>query len=117
MVDLAFGKAGLADEAVKFLEELANCAVFESKFEDASWFYWKLSKQYADIAKKSTGKNFVVLESASNNFVLISFWVLPSDEREKRNSLQRFLTFSKLADLYYVYSSIHQYMVRIVENV
>ncbi|KAM7541314.1 hypothetical protein Aperf_G00000023570 [Anoplocephala perfoliata] len=107
----AFEKAGLAEEAVKFLEELASCAVFESKFEDASWFYWKLSKQYAEIAKKSVGKNFVKPNSTfSECDHLIRFRVLFSDRREKRNSLQRFMTFSKLADLYYVYSNIHQYM-------
>ncbi|KAL5111573.1 hypothetical protein TcWFU_002419 [Taenia crassiceps] len=82
----AFAQAGLAKEAVKFLEELANCAVFESRFDDASSYYWKLSRQCAEVAKNT------------------------NDVRTKRNNLRRFQEFSKLADLYYVYSNIHQYM-------
>ncbi|CDS40401.1 intraflagellar transport protein 122 [Echinococcus multilocularis] len=82
----AFAQAGLAKEAVNFLEELASCAVFESRFNDASWYYWKLSRQCAEVAKKA------------------------DDMRAKRNNLKRFEVFSKLADLYYVYNNIHQYM-------
>ncbi|VDM32299.1 unnamed protein product [Hydatigera taeniaeformis] len=82
----AFAQAGLAREAFKFLEELASCAVFESRFDDASSYYWKLSRQCAEVAKNT------------------------DDIRAKRDCLKRFEEFSKLADLYYVYNNIHQYM-------
>ncbi|KAL5962078.1 hypothetical protein TSMEX_010391 [Taenia solium] len=82
----AFAQAGLSKEAFKYLEELASCAVSESRFDDASLYYWKLSRQCAEVAKNT------------------------DDIRIKRNNLKRFKEFSKLADLYYVYDNIHQYM-------
>jgi len=46
----AFHKAGLQDEAVKVLEQLTHNAVVESRFDDAGYYFWKLSGQCLDIA-------------------------------------------------------------------
>jgi hypothetical protein len=48
---LAFHKAGLQTEAVKVLEQLTHNAVLESRFNDAGYYFWKLSIQCLDIAK------------------------------------------------------------------
>ena len=62
----AFARAGLANEAVKFLEDLASCAVAESRFGDASWYYWKLSSQCAEVAKVAEGE---LLCNLNNNIL------------------------------------------------
>jgi len=47
----AFHKAGLQAEAVKVLEQLTHNAVIESRFNDAGYYFWKLSIQCIDIAR------------------------------------------------------------------
>lgn len=47
----AFHKAGRQAEAVKVLEQLTHNAVVESRFNDASYYYWMLSMQCLDIAR------------------------------------------------------------------
>ena len=47
----AFHKAGLQAEAVKVLEQLTLNAVNESRFDDAGYYFWKLSIQCLDIAR------------------------------------------------------------------
>ena len=49
-ISAAFHKAGLQDEAVKVLEQLTHNAVMESRFNDAGYYFWKLSMQCLDIA-------------------------------------------------------------------
>lgn len=46
----AFNEAGFKKEAIKVLEELTFNAVVESRFNDASYYYWLLSKEYLQIA-------------------------------------------------------------------
>lgn len=46
----AFHKAGLQAEAVKVLEQLTHNAVIESRFNDAGYYFWKLSMQCLEIA-------------------------------------------------------------------
>lgn len=48
---LAFHKAGRQAEAVKVLEQLTHNAVVESRFNDASYYYWMLSMQCLGIAR------------------------------------------------------------------
>lgn len=50
---LAFHEAGLEEEAVKVLEQLTRNAVTENRFNDASYYYWKLSMQCFDIAQRN----------------------------------------------------------------
>jgi intraflagellar transport protein 122 len=46
----AFNDAGFKKEAIKVLEELTFNAVVESRFNDASYYYFLLSKEYLQIA-------------------------------------------------------------------
>jgi intraflagellar transport protein 122 len=54
----AFNEAGFKKEAIKVLEELTLNAVIESRFNDASYYYWLLSKEYLQIA---SGNFFIFL--------------------------------------------------------
>ena len=47
---LAFNEAGFKKEAIKVLEELTLNAVIESRFNDASYYYWLLSMEHLQIA-------------------------------------------------------------------
>jgi len=40
----------MEDQAVKVLEQLTQNAVIESRFNDAGYYYWKLSMQCLDLA-------------------------------------------------------------------
>ncbi|KAG8546160.1 hypothetical protein GDO81_019675 [Engystomops pustulosus] len=81
----AFHKAGRQDEAVRVLEQLTHNAVVESRFNDASYYYWMLSMQCLDIAQ---------------------------DNEEKQDSmLQKFHYFQHLAELYHAYHSIQRYTI------
>ncbi|KAI0240368.1 intraflagellar transport 122 [Lamellibrachia satsuma] len=80
----AFHKAGLQDEAVKVLEQLTHNAVVESRFNDAGYYFWKLSCQCLDIA---------------------------GEEEDKRaEMLKKFSDFQRKAEMYYVYHSIQRFM-------
>lgn len=46
----AFHQAGLQEQAVRVLEQLTHNAVDESRFNDAGYYYWKLSMQCLEIA-------------------------------------------------------------------
>nr|XP_055048368.1 intraflagellar transport protein 122 homolog isoform X1 [Misgurnus anguillicaudatus] len=80
----AFHKAGRQTEAVKVLEQLTHNAVVESRFNDASYYYWMLSMQCLGIARDS--------------------------KEIKEEMLKKFHSFQHLAELYHVYHSIHRYM-------
>uniref|UniRef100_A0A8C2J8G4 Intraflagellar transport protein 122 homolog n=1 Tax=Cyprinus carpio TaxID=7962 RepID=A0A8C2J8G4_CYPCA len=77
----AFHKAGRQAEAVRVLEQLTHNAVVESRFNDASYYYWMLSMQCLDIARE-----------------------------KKEEMLKKFHSFQHLAELYHVYHSVHRYM-------
>jgi len=40
----------MEDQAVKVLEQLTQNAVVENRFNDAGYYYWKLSMQCLDLA-------------------------------------------------------------------
>uniref|UniRef100_A0AAY4D3U5 Intraflagellar transport protein 122 homolog n=1 Tax=Denticeps clupeoides TaxID=299321 RepID=A0AAY4D3U5_9TELE len=79
----AFHRAGRQADAVRVLEQLTHNAVVESRFNDASYYYWMLSMQCLDIAR--------------------------DNEDEKEDMLKKFHRFQRLAELYHVYHSIHRY--------
>ncbi|XP_052282617.1 intraflagellar transport protein 122 homolog isoform X3 [Dreissena polymorpha] len=79
----AFHKAGLQAEAVKVLEQLTHNAVIESRFNDAGYYFWKLSIQCLDIAREEPDK--------------------------MEEMLPKFYDFQKKADMYYAYHSIQRY--------
>ncbi|BFZ08413.1 hypothetical protein BsWGS_11452 [Bradybaena similaris] len=81
----AFHKAGLQAEAVKVLEQLTHNAVAESRFDDAGYYFWKLSIQCLDIAREESDK--------------------------RQDMLQKFWDFQKKADLYYIYHTIYRHVV------
>ena len=58
----AFHKAGRPDEAFNVLNELTLNAVNESRFDDASYYYWILSNQYVDLAKEEPSKENEMIE-------------------------------------------------------
>ncbi|XP_050414597.2 intraflagellar transport protein 122 homolog [Patella vulgata] len=81
----AFHKAGLQAEAVKVLEQLTHNAVVESRYDDAGYYFWKLSMQCLDIAR---------------------------DEKDKQEEmLIKFNDFQKKAEMYYTYHTIHRHVV------
>jgi len=47
----------MQDKAVKVLEQLTHNAVVENRFNDAGYYYWKLSMQCLDLAA-GTSKAF-----------------------------------------------------------
>ncbi|XP_076122170.1 intraflagellar transport protein 122 homolog [Alosa pseudoharengus] len=79
----AFHRAGRQAEAVRVLEQLTHNAVVESRFNDASYYYWMLAMQCLDIAR--------------------------DNEDKKEEMLKKFHRFQMLAELYHVYHSIHRY--------
>ena len=50
LVNAAFHQAGMQDEAVRVLEQLTQNAVVENRFNDAGYYYWKLSMQCLELA-------------------------------------------------------------------
>ncbi|XP_074646999.1 intraflagellar transport protein 122 homolog [Tubulanus polymorphus] len=81
----AFHKAGMQAEAVKVLEQLTLNAVWESRFNDAGYYFWKLSMQYLDLAAEE------------------------EDNAKRDEMLAKFHDFQRRADMYYVYHSIQRY--------
>ncbi|XP_061187800.1 intraflagellar transport protein 122 homolog isoform X3 [Saccostrea echinata] len=79
----AFHKAGLQGEAVKVLEQLTHNAVIESRFNDAGYYFWKLSMQCLDIARE--------------------------DSEKREEMFAKFQDFQRKADMYYAYHSIQRY--------
>jgi flagellar basal body-associated protein FliL len=56
---LAFNEAGYKKEAINVLEELTLNAVSESRYTDASYYYWLLSVEHLNIA---SGNYILTLE-------------------------------------------------------
>ena len=76
----AFHKAGRPDEAFNVLNELTLNAVNESRFDDASYYYWILSNQYVDLAKE--------------------------DLENKDEMLAKFYSYQTKANIYHAYHTI-----------
>lgn len=73
--------AGQPEESILVLTMLANNAVTEKRFRDASYFYWLLSQLSLDLPKSM-------------------------DEIKAM-----FLNYSDKADIYYAYHEVHKYLV------
>lgn len=78
----AFHMAGRPDEAFRVLNELTLNAVNESRFDDAAYYYWILSLQFADLAK---------------------------DANQKDAMIEKFQEFQTKANMYYAYHTIQRY--------
>ncbi|CAH8492943.1 unnamed protein product [Schistosoma mattheei] len=83
----AFIKAGLQNEAISVLEQLATCAAKESRFDDAGFYYWKLSVLCLNMLDNET--------------------ITKTDYQEL---LDRYDNFQRKADVYYVYNNIHHFL-------
>ncbi|XP_030763034.1 intraflagellar transport protein 122 homolog [Sitophilus oryzae] len=81
----AFHKAGKSEEAFKVFQQLTHNAVNESRFDDAGFYYWIISRQYLDLAKKPDNNK--------------SDWYL-----------EKFAENEKLAQIYYAYNTVHKYL-------
>lgn len=82
----AFYMAGVKNEALKVLRQLIENAVNEKRFTDASFYYWKLSMQYLQLAQ--------------------------TEEEKTEEYLKKFNDLQSKADIYYAYHTIHRYMVQ-----
>ncbi|CAH8535112.1 unnamed protein product [Schistosoma rodhaini] len=83
----AFIKAGLQNEAISVLEQLATCAAKESRFDDAGFYYWKLSVLCLNMLNNETITKPVYQEL-----------------------LSRYDDFQRKADVYYVYNNIYRFL-------
>uniref|UniRef100_A0A095BX64 Intraflagellar transport protein 122 homolog n=1 Tax=Schistosoma haematobium TaxID=6185 RepID=A0A095BX64_SCHHA len=83
----AFIKAGLQNEAISVLEQLATCAAKESRFDDAGFYYWKLS--------------VLCLNMLNNETITKTGY---------QELLDRYDSFQRKADVYYVYNNIHHFL-------
>jgi intraflagellar transport protein 122 len=87
----ALTRAGREDEALHLLEELAENAIHETRFEDAGHYYWLLAKSCLNHAKRDH------LDPSGS-----------SVEVEKHVS--KFRHFLSLSESYHVYSTVHQFI-------
>ncbi len=98
------------------LEQLTHNAVVESRFNDASYYYWMLSMQCLDIAR-GLHKLILCLTLTTRSEMLdkttkIRLCISSLDISEKKEEmLEKFHRFQHLAELYHVYHSVHRYMV------
>ncbi|KRX19215.1 Intraflagellar transport protein -like protein [Trichinella nelsoni] len=80
---IAYCRAGLQEQALDVLVNLADVAIDENRFKDASYFYWLLSMQY--------------LSSVNAN------------QTNEDLTLKQFYKYQQFADLYYIYDFIYKY--------
>lgn len=78
----AFQMAGQPEESIVVLTMLANNAITERRFRDASYFYWLLSQLSLNLSKSAEEIKLM------------------------------FLKYSDKADIYYAYHEVYKYLVR-----
>ena len=91
---VAYRKAGRSDLAKKVLQELTYNAVSESRFKDAAYHFWLLSKEGEDPVPISG------IEGSD----------LPTTNKGAMSVAQQLASFSMKADMYYAYSIVHAYI-------
>lgn len=107
-MNTAFNEAGFKNEAIKVLEDLTYNAVIESRFGDASYYYWLLSTEHLQIASGILKLNIILSKNNYNNF--FEFKDEPNDSiREKY--LKKFEQFQRMAEIYYAYQQVHRFVV------
>ncbi|XP_063677481.1 intraflagellar transport protein 122 homolog isoform X2 [Bolinopsis microptera] len=84
----AYYIAGKPTEAVKVLEKLTHNAVAERRFDDASYYFWKLSMAYLKLANQAQTRG---------------------SEEEVNQYLDKFQDYQHRAEMYYVYQTLHRY--------
>ena len=58
LIAYAIYLSGKPTEAVKVLEKLTHNAVAERRFDDASYYFWKLSMAYLKLANQSQSRGW-----------------------------------------------------------
>ncbi|XP_022909973.2 intraflagellar transport protein 122 homolog [Onthophagus taurus] len=81
----AFYKAGQPDEAFRVLQQLTENAVVENRFQDAGYYYWILSRQCLELAQEN-------------------------NETQQNEMIKKFLKNEHLANIYYAYHTVYQYL-------
>ena len=92
-------------EASKLLKDLVDCSVIEERFLDASYYTWLRAKQCLQFLNEE--KYFIV------NLFLLKFNLYNiyfSDNTEMVTTLKEYHTLHRLSNIYYAYSTIHNYL-------
>lgn len=76
------------DLSMRIVEKLSNNAITESRYKDAGAFFWLLALEHIQLVKNA---------------------VNPQDVQDAK-TVEKFSEFILLADLYYAYSVIHNYI-------
>lgn len=106
----AYKRANRKDLARKVLEELTYNSVVESRFKDAAYYYWLLSREYEATAVELTtarAEGGKLLSRGQNNTnsgnqeVILSITECEQQASECEHK----------ADLYYAYATIHSYIM------
>jgi intraflagellar transport protein 122 len=84
----AFKKAGKPEQSLRLLESLTHNAVTEHRYQDASYYFWKLAEEHLKSVT-ATGPHLVTAE-----------------DREK---ILKYHAASQKADLYFAYHTIFRY--------
>ena len=87
---VAYRKAGRLDLARKVLQEMTFNAVSESRFKDAAYHYWQLSREEDDTPPIQPVGSPLIRAALS-----------PAQQR---------VNYEQKADLYYAYSGVHAYI-------
>lgn len=97
----AYKKANRSDLARKILEELTYNSVVESRFKDAAYFYWLLSREYESLALELMNSNNNLNASMGSKHASLTIEQCELSQMEAEHK----------ADLYYAYSTIHSYIM------
>eukprot|EP00731_Ephydatia_muelleri_P000623 Em0001g623a len=85
----ALNKAGRQNEAIHLLEQLAENAIKESRFDDAGFYYWMLTKSALESARKEAQGE--------------------ANQQTMGIHKENFYKFKELSEVYYVYHHIRRY--------
>lgn len=102
---------GKPTEAVKVLEKLTHNAVAERRYDDASYYFWKLSMAYLKLANQSQTKGKLQVLKFGLDFQYTKFHpiALSGSEDEVNQYLDKFQDYQHRAEIYYVYQTLHRY--------
>lgn len=83
----AYVRAGKPQEATKLLKNLADCAISEARFSDASYYTWLRAKQIIQLMENE-----------------------PVVHTNIEAEIAEFFNLQKMATIYYAYNSLHSYL-------
>ncbi|KAL5037642.1 hypothetical protein RTP6_005043 [Batrachochytrium dendrobatidis] len=83
-------KAGCIHEAIRVLKQLSQNAVLQQRFDDASFYYWTLSKEYLEIVPTD-------LDESQLN-------------QTQRRAFMQYKSCIELAEIYHAYKSVFRFV-------